>query len=123
MIRLSDVILDCPDPKALAAFYSALTGWTDVSGDEEWMTVKGDGSVALAFQRAADHVPPVWGDPVRPQQFHLDFEVDDFAAARAQAEELGATLVEEHVGPRGYGWLVLTDPAGHPFCLCRNSPQ
>lgn len=123
MIRLSDVILDCPEPKVLAAFYSELTGWPIVSGDEGWVTVKGDGPIALAFQSAPDHVPPRWKDPCRPQQFHLDFEVDEFEPARVRAEELGASFVEAHVGPRGYGWLVLTDPAGHPFCLCRNAPE
>ena len=24
------------------------------------------------------------------------------------------------IGPDGYGWQVYTDPAGHPFCLCRH---
>ena len=39
-------------------------------------------------------------------QVHLDFEVDDLAAAAAVAEEAGARLVNAY-----------TDPAGHPFCL------
>lgn len=119
MIRLTDVVIDCPDPKALARFYSGLTGWPLDDDAEEWASVRTEGQAALAFQRATDHVPPRWQDPSRPQQIHLDFEVDEFEPVRALAEELGASFVEAHVGPRGYGWLVFTDPAGHPFCLTR----
>ncbi|GIG63898.1 VOC family protein [Phytomonospora endophytica] len=119
MIRLTDVVIDCPDPNALARFYSGLTGWPLDKDAEDWASIRTEGHAALAFQRADDHRPPHWPDPERPQQMHLDFEVDDFAPARARAEELGAEFVEAHVGPRGYGWMVMTDPAGHPFCLTR----
>jgi hypothetical protein len=65
----------------------------------------------FAFQLAPDHRPPVWGDPDRPQQWHLDVMVDDVAVAEALVERLGATrLASDH----GSVWA---DPAGHPFCL------
>jgi hypothetical protein len=48
---------------------------------------------------------------------HFDFQVGDLDDAVAEALELGATLAphqpQEHV-------RVLFDPAGHPFCLCRD---
>jgi hypothetical protein len=31
----------------------------------------------LAFQRAAEWVPPRWPDPAYPQQLHLDIRVSD----------------------------------------------
>ena len=37
--------------------------------------------------------------------------------------KLGATLQKSFVGESGYGWQVYVDPAGHPFCLCRNPPR
>ena len=49
---------------------------------------------------------------------HFDFQVDDLDAAVADAVALGAKLAthqpQEHV-------RVLLDPAGHPFCLCRET--
>jgi catechol 2,3-dioxygenase-like lactoylglutathione lyase family enzyme len=114
--RVQAIVLDCPDPKALAAFYSGLTGWPIVSEDGEWIDIKGDGDIALSFQLAPDHQPPQWPNPDRPQQFHIDFEVDDYDTAQARALELGATLLEGSENHSGF--RVYADPAGHPFCLC-----
>ena len=48
---------------------------------------------------------------------HLDFVVDDIAAAVARAEAAGATL-EAPVRPSKWGKLALmADPFGHGFCL------
>ncbi|MFD7642107.1 VOC family protein [Kitasatospora sp. NPDC059795] len=46
---------------------------------------------------------------------HLDFQLGDLDAAAALA--LGATLAEHQPQPHV---RVLFDPAGHPFCLCRD---
>ena len=48
---------------------------------------------------------------------HLDFVVEDLAAAMARAEGAGARL-EEPVSEHRYGRLALyADPFGHGFCL------
>lgn len=120
-MRVSDIVIDCPDPAALARFYSGLLSKPIVRTEDDWVTIDLGPGPNLSFQLAPDHIPPAWPDPARPQQFHLDFEVPDFAESRALAESLGATYVEEHVGERGYGFIVMLDPAGHPFCLCRSS--
>ena len=65
----------------------------------------------LAFQLAPDHQPPVWGDPHRPQQLHLDVMVDDVAVAEERVERLGAKRLGSEDGS------VWADPAGHRFCL------
>ena len=48
---------------------------------------------------------------------HLDVQVGDLDSSVAEAVALGATLAtvqpQENV-------RVLLDPAGHPFCLCRD---
>ena len=42
------------------------------------MAILRDGdTVLLSFQRAADYQPPVWPDPDRPQQFHIDVTVEE----------------------------------------------
>jgi Glyoxalase-like domain len=80
-----------------------------------WVTLSDGGAVKLCLQQVADHRPPRWPDPVRPQQVHLDLEVDDLPAAEQAAVALGATVAD--VQP-GQSFRVLLDPAGHPFCLC-----
>jgi catechol 2,3-dioxygenase-like lactoylglutathione lyase family enzyme len=112
--RLHHVVIDCPDPAALAAFYSALLGLpvTHTSGD--FAVVSADDTTSgVAFQLAPDHQPPEWGDPSRPQQAHLDVMVDDVVAAHPQVVALGGRPLT----PAGGRFRVYADPAGHPFCL------
>jgi catechol 2,3-dioxygenase-like lactoylglutathione lyase family enzyme len=122
-VRLDTVVLDCPDPAALAAFYAGLLGRAvDPGGDATWQSLADSGSgVTLAFQRADRYVAPSWPDGV-PQQVHLDLTVNDMAAAHARAVELGAVLLDPQEAPSATerrAFRVYADPAGHPFCLCR----
>ena len=68
--RLEKTVLDCPDPRALAAFYAEVLGMQvteDTSGD--WVVIgREPGMRELAFQRAEDYRPPRWPDPGHPQQ-------------------------------------------------------
>ena len=112
------VNLDCPDPAALAAFYQALGGGEITYSSAEYASVTLDGGTVLYFQGTADHRRPTWPDPAVPQQFHLDFYVDDLDKAEAGLRELGAERPEPQPSDR---WRVLTDPAGHPFCICLRS--
>jgi catechol 2,3-dioxygenase-like lactoylglutathione lyase family enzyme len=108
------VAFDCPDPSALAAFYSAITGWPIERDDGDWVQLRSEGGATLAFQLAENHVPPVWPTAEHSQQAHLDFDVDDLAAGEEQVLAIGATRAA--VQP-GTGFTVFLDPAGHPFCL------
>jgi catechol 2,3-dioxygenase-like lactoylglutathione lyase family enzyme len=108
--RLHHVILDGPDPMALATFYAELLGLPVTYRSDEFVVVATDDtSSGLAFQLAPDHQPPAWPDPDRPQQVHLDVMVEDVAAAGPRVLALGATKLN--------GDGVYADPAGHPFCL------
>lgn len=115
------VVLDCPDPEALARFYGSLLGGTvnqpdrRWSVDEDWATLHAPSGQILAFQRVHDYRPPQWPDPARPQQFHLDLAVGDLAAAHQATTALGARPLTEP--SEGENWRVYADPAGHPFCL------
>jgi hypothetical protein len=59
--------------------------------------------------------PPVDGQQ-RPMM-HIDFQVADLDSAVAEAVAFGASVAiyqpQDNV-------RVLFDPAGHPFCLCRD---
>src|SRR5215472_12141307 len=103
--RLHHVVLDCPDPDALAAFYAALLGQPVTYRSDDWVVVAdNDTTSGLAFQRAPDHRAPTWPDPQVPQQFHLDIMVEDPATAGPRAVALGATELP--------GTNVYADPAG-----------
>ncbi|MEP6463727.1 MAG: VOC family protein [Frankiaceae bacterium] len=115
--RLSLTALDCPDPKALAEFYAAITGWPIENQDpegEEWVQLRSDGGATLAFQRVIGHLAPTWPTGVRPQQLHVDFDVPDLDVAEAQILALGARKADHQPGTT---FRVYLDPAGHPFCL------
>ncbi|QBI19909.1 VOC family protein [Egibacter rhizosphaerae] len=112
--RLQLVAFDCPDPRALADFYAAITGWELDEDAGDWVQLRSDAGATLAFQEAPDHQPPVWPSSDRSQQAHLDFEVRDLDAGEEQVLALGARKTE--VQP-GESFRVYLDPAGHPFCL------
>ena len=104
-------ILDCAEPEADAAFWSALLGEPITYRDEDFVVVAPDDHTSgMAFQRAPGHRAPTWPDPAVPQQVHVDVMVEDVAAAGEAVAALGALHLE------GDTWA---DPAGHPFCLIR----
>jgi len=116
---LQAVALDCPDPRALAAFYAQVLGGTVDEEDESWVELDCGPGARVAFQKVADHRPPAWPDPAHPQQLHLDVSVPraDMDEAEQKVLALGARLLEGDLGGTR-NWRVYADPAGHPFCLC-----
>ncbi|MFI6462419.1 VOC family protein [Streptomyces sp. NPDC050528] len=115
--ELGAVVLDCPDPHALAGFYAGILGGT-VEGDDDgrWVDLKLPAGRSLAFQEAPGYVPPKWPAAGDSQQFHLDLTVTDLDAAEKGVLALGATPLDTE--DRSRAWRVYADPAGHPFCLC-----
>ena len=112
--RLHHLIIDCPDPRGLADFYSRLLGEPVTFAEDDFVVVSRDGRTSgLAFQLSTDLVPPTWPHPAVPQQMHLDVMVDDLDKAEAAVLSLGARRLSE----AGAGSRVFADPAGHPFCL------
>ncbi|WP_420311554.1 VOC family protein [Streptomyces sp. YS-B37] len=117
--ELGAVVLDCPDPRALAAFYAGILGGTPAEDDEgTWFDLELPGGRTLAFQEAPGHEPPEWPAPggSGSQQFHLDLTVTDLDAAEKGVLALGARPLD--TDDRARTWRVYADPAGHPFCLC-----
>lgn len=116
--QLHTVVLDAADIEGLAAFYGELTGWKTLDQDSDWISLVTDSGQEIAFQLAADHVPPQWPGQEHPQQFHLDLTVNGIEAAAERAVKLGATRLGT-----GASWITLADPAGHPFDLCQRDEQ
>lgn len=97
--RIGRIVIDGPEPDALATFYAEFLG-------------EGDILQVLTFQHS-DAPAPRFPDPMFPEQVHLDLYVDDAPAAHEMAKRLGAPVLfetEHH--------CVYADPAGHPFCVC-----
>lgn len=116
-ITLAGVVLDSPDPRALADFYSRLLGWPIDGYDSGWSSVKNpNGRTQLSFQAEPNYLPPTWPTKPDSQQMmlHLDFGVKDLDASHAHAIGVGATPApwqpQSHV-------RVYTDPDGHVFCI------
>jgi hypothetical protein len=112
--RFPSIVIDCPDPGALARFYGAMLDWK-VEASEDWADVRADYGQCISCQRVADYTAPKWPGQQVPQQMHLDVIVDDLDEAEAAVLELGAT---KHEHQPGQTFRVFLDPAGHPFCLC-----
>jgi catechol 2,3-dioxygenase-like lactoylglutathione lyase family enzyme len=112
--RLDVVALDAADIDTLASFYAELTGWETSWKESDWITLRAPDGQEIAFQPAPDHVAAQWPGQERPQQVHLDLQVDDPEAAAERAVGLGATRLAD-----GATWITLADPAGHPFDLCQ----
>lgn len=116
-MTLTAIVLDAPDPRALAAFYQRLLGWAIGQDEPDWVTLRPpDGGPGLSFQTETAYVRPTWpaGPGDQQMMMHLDIEVDDLEAAGAQAIAAGATLAEYQ--PQD-DVRVYLDPAGHPFDL------
>ena len=115
---LAEVVLDCPEPRALAEFYRALLGWTyapghesvDPEGDEWLVLVPPEGGTKVAFQRSSAPVPPWRAGSI----VHLDIRVENLDDARGEVEALGARRLMESPGS---DFWVFADPVGHPFCI------
>ena len=109
-LRIRQFVLDAQDYEGLAHFWQTLLGWPTVQHwpDERWISIT-DGTTTLSIQGAADHQPPVWGDPGRPQQAHLDIVVPDMVYERG-------VEVDERVTASGQGRVSL-DNVRYTTCM------
>ena len=116
--------IDCPDPLALAEFYSKLSGLEmEPLGDFDpekvtWYCLLRNGEEAICFQKISNYVAPTWPEGPVPQQMHLDFYVKDLDLAEERVLALGAT---KSPFQSATNFRVYFDPIGHPFCLILNA--
>lgn len=110
------VIFDAPDLELESTFWAVLLDGT-VDAEDDLHSVLVDGEWRLGFQLAPNHVRPAWPDGPQ-QQVHMDVWVDDLPSARANAIALGAIELQPSLEPEAdEQFIVMADPAGHPFCL------
>ncbi len=108
--------LECRDAKALAEF-SAETLSGRLKRDGTQLEAAG---LSFVFHEDSAYVPPTWPSPDVPLQAHLEVVVTDLEAEVERTSGLGATR-HSHQDPDDPDYVVMLDPAGHPFCLIRSS--
>jgi hypothetical protein len=112
--RFPSVVVDCPNPIALATFYGAMLDWP-VFGSDDFAHIRAEYGDSIGFQRVQGYTAPHWPGQDVPQQMHPDVTVEDLGQAESRFVALGAT---KHEYQPGETVGVFLDPAGHPFCLC-----
>jgi predicted enzyme related to lactoylglutathione lyase len=109
--RVSSVMIDCHDPEALFAFWSALTGIEIAARYPGYIFgSKVPGShIGIAFQQVPE-------DKTVKNRLHLDLAHEDPEAFIVMVEELGGSRIQDHE-TSGFHWTVLADPEGNEFCV------
>jgi Glyoxalase-like domain len=114
---IREIVLNSPDPGALAIFWGRLLGGHPVVWYPGWVTLEPPPrGQRLSFQSSE-------GTGSQDSGVHFDVLVDDLAAAHERVIGLGADYIGERWSPKvddegaRVPWRVYTDPAGHPFCL------
>lgn len=117
--RFTELVVDCRDPEALAAFWAAVLDYRELSRDE-------DGAIEIGPEAGFGGPAPtlVFAPVPEPTPGKVKLHIDLSPTDRDQDAELqrlldlGATRAE--VGQTGEeSWHVLADPEGNAFCLLR----
>ena len=116
--RFTEIVVDCRDPESLAAFWSAVLDYRELSREDGAIEI----GPAAGFGGAAPTL--VFGPVPDPTPGKLRLHIDVNPTDRDQDAELerllalGATPAD--VGQTGdEPWHVLADPEGNEFCLLR----
>ncbi len=110
---IAAVVVDSPDPAALAPFWAAASGWTITRSTDEYATLtRPDGT--------GPHLELLQSEDARlvKNRVHLDvapYAGDDQAAEVERLLALGASHAD--VGQGTQRWVVLADPQGNEFCV------
>ncbi|MCI4064961.1 VOC family protein [Micromonospora sp. R77] len=116
------VTVESADPYVLAGWWATVLDRRlhddDHPGDPEAVLVAPDGhGPDLLFVTVDErHGKGAFHLDLHPADGTRDAEVDRLLG-------LGATLVADRRRPDGTGWVVLADPEGNEFCVCRGPAE
>ena len=120
-VRFRNITFDCSDARRLAGFWSTLTGWNVYYDDDPEVVLApsfphdGMGMLFIPVPEAKTAKNRLHLD-LTPQQGTRDEMVETAVGA-------GATIIGDHRGPDGSGWVTLTDPEGNEFCIERSESE
>jgi hypothetical protein len=111
--RIGEIIVDCSDPEAAAAFWCAALDYRITDRDDTAVAIAGHSTApTIIFDTSPDK-------KLHKNRLHLDIcPVDtsqDDEVARLAA--LGAKRVD--IGQGEVSWVVMEDPVGNEFCVMR----
>ena len=114
-----ELVLDCADPDRMVAFWTAALGYrheATAANYRSLVPVGGEGPKLIL--QGVDEPRTV------KNRMHFDILAPDIEAQAARLVALGAVRarrdqVEEH----GTRWIVMADPEGNEFCVCRGGPD
>jgi predicted enzyme related to lactoylglutathione lyase len=114
-VRFREIVIDCSDPRALARFWSAVTGYGIDHEADDWAAIAGEGDrdIVIAFQKVPE------AKSVK-NRVHVDLSAADEEAEAGRIEALGATRLWVSEDPDD-PFVVLADPEGNEFCVVRRS--
>jgi predicted enzyme related to lactoylglutathione lyase len=110
-VKLTDVIVDCHNPDALATFWSSLLGLPIEGRKGPYVWLARTDGIGLGFQRVDE-------DKRGKNRVHIDISGPDVTEVMIHVEQLGGRRVD------GYdegGFLVMADPEGNEFCVVPKS--
>lgn len=126
--RLTEINVDCADPRGLADFWCAALGYAVLDATDELVEIgpnRGSDADLLEAVRRGPLAPTLFfarvpeGKSVK-NRVHLDLSPVDCSQAEevARLEALGARRAD--VGQGEVSWVVMTDPEGNEFCVLRS---
>jgi hypothetical protein len=107
-----NVTFDCAEPRRLAAFWAAVTGYQPTEERDDFVRLRAPDSRGvrhLLFFRVPE-------PKAVKNRMHVDLAARDPEAEIERLVALGATRVEHREG-NGTAWTVMLDPEGNEFCL------
>lgn len=107
-----NITFDAADPRRLASFWSAATGYTPLEERDDFVALQAPdkrGVRRLLFFAVPE-------PKVAKNRVHLDLAARDPDAEIDRLVKLGATRVEQREG-NGTSWTVMADPEGNEFCI------
>lgn len=110
LVRLPAIVLDVIDLERSAIFWGKLLGvrpGKPRSGGDYLTVGRIDGGPLLVLQKVPQR-------KTTKNRMHLDFTVNDVAAAAASIQRLGGTALSN---PLDGGGMTMADPDGNEFCI------
>jgi predicted enzyme related to lactoylglutathione lyase len=115
-LHLFSITFDADDPRALADFWSRVTGYSVESPGDFLAILTGDGAVGPRYMFIK--VPE---GKTAKNRVHFDLGTPDLDAEVDRVLALGASLVGRHE-EFGATWATLRDPEGNEFCIGLHEP-
>ena len=109
---ISNVTFDCQDPRRLAQFWGAVTGYTVLVEQDDFVALQAPDSRGLRrilFYRVPE-------PKASKSRMHVDLAAKEPDAEIERLVALGAQIVERRDG-HGASWTVMLDPEGNEFCI------